>query len=299
YKIVLKTNDEMAELADAMNDMTEKFEAIRHDLDEQVAKRTQEAVRNERLASVGFLAAGVAHEINNPLASISMCAESLQRRLEPILKNVADSSDIVNSSSLDNNNGRHENTVPNEPKELEILNKYLKMIQNEAFRCKTITEKLLDFARTEKGAKEKANLSAIVQEMVELVAHLGNYKEKEVRLSMPDEVCVTVNPQEIKQVVLNLITNGLDSIQPGGYVRIKLSQDGKNAVLEVEDNGCGMEPSILQNVFEPFFTHGKNGRGTGLGLAITHRIVTNHGGRIEASSPGPGKGATFRVELPK
>jgi len=275
HRIKLNTKDEMSELAKAMNEMTERFQAICADLDRQIRIRSQEAIRNERLASVGFLAAGVAHEINNPLASIAMCSESLENRLEPLLR---------------------ESKMPGHGE--DIVHKYLKMIQTEAFRCKTITEKLLDFSRTEKSNREKTDLSALIYGMVEMLAHHGDYRDKEVCLSLPESLYATVNPQEMKQVVVNLLTNSLDSIPQGGVVRVKLYEKKGVAHLTVEDNGCGMSAEVLQNVFEPFYTRKKQGQGTGLGLSITHRIISDHAGRIEASSPGVGKGATFRIEIP-
>ena len=268
HRIKLNTQDEMSELAKALNEMTGRFQAICADLDQQIKIRSQEAVRNERLASVGFLAAGVAHEINNPLASIVMCAESLENRLKP------------------EENGE------------DIVQKYLKMIQTEAFRCKTITEKLLDFARTEKSNREKTDLSSLVYGMVEMLAHHGDYRDKEVQLSLPKSLYATVNPQEMKQVMLNLLTNALDSIPQKGVVRVKLYEKNGTVHLIVEDNGCGMDAEVLQNVFEPFYTRKKQGQGTGLGLSITHRIISDHDGRIEASSPGVGKGSTFHLEIP-
>ena len=111
-------------------------------------------------------------------------------------------------------------------------------------------------------------------------------------------VMVSVNAQEIKQVVLNLLTNALDSIEPEGTVTIELCARRDTAELVVRDNGCGMDAEVLEHLFEPFFTRRRSGQGTGLGLSITYRIVHDHGGEIEATSPGPGKGSTFRVRLP-
>jgi two-component system NtrC family sensor kinase len=107
-----------------------------------------------------------------------------------------------------------------------------------------------------------------------------------------------VNPQEIKQVVLNLLVNALDSIDESGSVRVAARRSGGEGILVISDNGCGMTPEVLDNLFEPFFTRRKTGQGTGLGLSIVHRIVTDHSGRIEVTSEGPGRGATFRVSLP-
>jgi signal transduction histidine kinase len=272
YRIRLDTNDEMAELAKALNDMTARFQEIRDDLDRQVQVRTKQAVRSEQLASVGFLAAGVAHEINNPLASIAMCAESLEGRLRAVLDQ-------------------------NDPQQAVVAN-YLRMIQDEAFRCKGITEKLLDFSRIGPGKRENTELGDLVRGVLTMLGHLGKYQRKRIEMVPCESALVEVNPQEIKQVVLNLLSNALDSLDDGGVVSVRLETRDGYAVLSVADNGCGMEPEVLEHVFEPFFTRRRGGQGTGLGLSITYRIVADHGGDIEAASPGAGRGSTFRVRLP-
>ena len=274
FRIPLNARDEMAQLADAFNRMTERFETIRDDLDAQVQTKSRELVRTERLAGVGFLAAGVAHEINNPLASIAMSAESLQRRLLPLLDQ------------------------PPKGCDRDIIERYLTMIQEEAFRCKGITEKLLDFARTERKIREQTNLVELVNGIVEMLGPMGKYRGKHIRLDIPAVLFALVNPQEMKQVTLNLLTNALDSVDEDGTVWVRLFEKDDHAHLVFEDDGCGMDSEILQNVFEPFFTKRKNGQGTGLGLSITHRIVSEHQGRIEAYSAGVGQGSVFQVEIP-
>jgi signal transduction histidine kinase len=102
----------------------------------------------------------------------------------------------------------------------------------------------------------------------------------------------------MKQVVLNLVTNALDSLDPEGTVDLNLRHDDKRAELTVTDNGCGMTPEVLDQLFEPFFTRRRDGQGTGLGLSITYRIVEDHGGTITAHSDGPGRGSQLRVTLP-
>ena len=102
----------------------------------------------------------------------------------------------------------------------------------------------------------------------------------------------------LTQVVLNLITNGLDASSPGGTLKIGLKTVGNEAELVFEDNGCGMNAEVLKHLFEPFFTRKRDGQGTGLGLSITYRIVADHGGHIDVHSDGPGKGSRFRVTLP-
>jgi two-component system, NtrC family, sensor kinase len=280
HRIHLKNNDEMAELASALNDMTARFQEIRSDLDAQVKLRTREVVRSEQLASVGFLAAGVAHEINNPLASIAWCAESLDSRLHDALHN-EDAEPAQLSKS-----------------ELEILQKYLRRIQDEAFRCKGITEKLLDFSRLGDVEKQSTDLGELIGGVIDMVRHLGTYRQKKIEFSCQEYVVAPVNPQEIKQVVLNLITNALDSLDPGGTVWIALAKNGPWAEVLVRDNGCGMTDEVQRHLFEPFFTRRRDGSGTGLGLSITYRIVTDHGGTIEPQSAGPGRGAKMRVLLP-
>ncbi len=272
HRITLQSHDEMAELATAMNAMTSRFQAIRDDLDHQVQIRTKQVIRGEQLASVGFLAAGVAHEINNPLASIAMCAESLESRV----------GDVVDLN--DEQNG--------------VIRNYLRMIQQEAFRCKEITEKLLDFSRLGESRRHETDLNELVQGVVEMVHHLGKYKHKRLEFQPGGPVVANINAPEIKQVVLNLITNGLDCVEDGGLLQVEVSTQGTEAELVFTDDGCGMTPEVREHLFEPFFTRKRNGQGTGLGLSIAYRILTDHQGHLEATSDGPGCGSQFRVTLP-
>jgi two-component system, NtrC family, sensor kinase len=276
HRIHLETDDEMRELADSMNAMTVRFQEIRDDLDCQVRERTKQVVRSEQLASVGFLAAGVAHEINNPLASIAMCSESLEGRLAELLDGVSD----------------------DRSDEREVVRNYLEMIQKEAFRCKQITEKLLDFSRMGDPERHHTDLRELVAGVIEMIRHLGKYQDKNVVLQDGVPVLAEVCPQELKQVVLNLITNGLDSIEPGGRVKVSVLIQRTDAHLIVEDNGCGMTEEVIRHLFEPFFTRRRGGQGTGLGLSISYRIVEEHDGQILAQSAGAGKGSTFTVVLP-
>lgn len=280
HRIELRTNDEIAELADAMNQMTSRFQEIRDDLDRQVKQRTKQVVRGEQLASVGFLAAGVAHEINNPLASIALCAESLEARLHDIIQQDDAQPDDQHNS------------------EISGLKDYLRMIQDEAFRCKEITEQLLDFSRMGDVEKQDMDLASVIQNVVEMVRHIGKYKEKSIEFSGHERVVAAVNSQEVKQVVLNLITNALDSLNRGGKVKVRLSRAGGFAKLVVQDNGCGMTEEVQEHLFEPFFTRRRDGQGTGLGMSISYRIVTDHGGQIDVHSDGPGKGSIVTVTLP-
>ena len=276
HRITLQTSDEMGELAVAMNNMTARFQEVRDDLDRQVLERTNQVVRSEQLASVGFLAAGVAHEINNPLASIALCSESLDSRIAELLE----SADCTDNEDV------------------RVVHHYLQMIQKEAFRCKQITEKLLDFARMGDSQRVHTDLRELVSGVIEMVQHLGKHKDKSLELVPGKAVLIEVNAQEIKQVVLNLITNGLESLDPGGTVRVTVEMvDGIGRIV-VEDNGCGMSEEVRKHLFEPFFTRRRGGQGTGLGLSITYRIVEEHDGNIEATSAGAGSGSRFVVTLP-
>jgi signal transduction histidine kinase len=273
YHIALRTGDEMQALAEAFNDMTTRLSATYTDLERQVQERSRQLVRSERLAGVGFLAAGVAHEINNPLASIAFCSEALENRLALLLET---------ASAVD----------------AKIVRQYLRMVQEEAFRCKRITERLLDFSRVGDLQRQRTDLSTLVQGVVEMVRHMGKYKEKQIVLYQREPVFAHVDGQEIKQVVLNLLVNALDCMETGGTLRIELGHHGSMAQLLFADDGCGMSADVLENIFEPFFTRRKVGKGTGLGLSITHRIISQHQGEITAESAGEGLGATFTVRLP-
>ena len=280
HRIELETNDEMAELAGALNAMTSNFQEIKSDLNQQVRVRTKEVVRSEKMASVGFLAAGVAHEINNPLASITWSAESLEARIHDILDPDQTQSELE------------------QQQQIADMKKYLRRIQDEAFRCKGITSALLDFSRMGDTKKQSTNLTEIVQTVIDMVRPLSKYRDRKITFDSDPTTHALVNSQEIKQVVLNLITNSLDSVTQGGNVNIRLERNDKFAVLVVRDDGCGMSNEVLQHLFEPFFTRRRDGQGTGLGLSITYQIIQEHGGQIVPHSAGPGKGATFTITLP-
>jgi len=273
YSIELNTGDEMQALAEAFNDMTARLRVTYADLERQVQERSRQLVRSERLAGVGFLAAGVAHEINNPLASIAFCSEALESRLAPMLA----AGDVADA---------------------KVIQNYLRMVQEEAFRCKSITEKLLDFSRCGEIQRERTDLAGLIQGVVEMIRHMGKYRHKKIVVLPREAVLAHVDGQEIKQVVLNLVVNALDSMAENGTLRIDLRHAEGMAEMVFTDDGCGMPAEVLENIFEPFFTRRRVGKGTGLGLSITHRIVSQHQGEIQAASPGEGRGATFSVRLP-
>jgi two-component system NtrC family sensor kinase len=280
-RIEVHSGDEMEELAAAFNDMMERLRGLYDNLAQQVNDRSRQLVRSEKLASVGFLAAGVAHEINNPLASIAFCSEALEARLGGLVQQLQKAGYVGDDA--------------------EVFTRYLRMIQEEAFRCKNITERLLAFSRTGERRREPTDLAKVVQSVLDVTQHLQSAKGKTIALEGPAgnaKITASVNGEEIKSVVLNLVVNALDSMAEGGRLTIRMVQRVGTAELYFTDTGCGMTQEVLDNIFEPFFTHSRTGKGTGLGLTISHSIISQHGGEIEASSPGPKQGSTFVIRLP-
>jgi signal transduction histidine kinase len=250
--------------------------AIRSDLDRRVKQRTRQLIRTQRWATIGFLAAGVSHEINNPLASIAISAESLERQLRGAPLRDMD------------------------PQQQELVEQYVLRIQREADRCRQITRKLLDCSQMgDERHREPTDLAQLARHAIDVLGPLGKYRGKTILLhAEAGTPPVDANPQELQQVVLNLLSNALESTGPDGQVEIRVQARDGAVELTLQDDGCGMTEEVLEHLFEPFFTRRPVGEGTGLGLSIAHRIVTAHGGQIEASSAGPGRGAQFTVRLP-
>jgi two-component system NtrC family sensor kinase len=280
HPIQISSQDELEELANSFNGMASRVAATYADLARQVNERSRQLVRSERMVSVGFLAAGVAREINNPLASIAFCGEALERRLQDVL------------AVAMNRTGKLA------PDDAEVLTRYLKMIQQEAFRCKEITTKLLDFSRTGEKKREQTDIAGLIRSVLEIACHLPNCRGKEILFNPEGYVVAAVNAQDLKSVILNLVVNALDSMDETGKLSITLTAHDGLADLSFTDSGCGMPAEVLENIFEPFFTRNRTGKGTGLGLFISHQIIDQHGGTLQATSPGPGQGSTFTVRVP-
>jgi len=274
YQLDLPGRGEMSDLADAFNKMTARFQEIQQDLNRQVGERSRQLMRSERLAGIGFLSAGVAHEINNPLSAISMAAESLASRAALL----AD---------------------PDNPQDVQTVAKYLAMIRREAERCEQIVRRLLEFARGNDGRRERADLTQLVCEVLDMVRPMSKYRNRNIEFFRTQPCYAEVNGPEIKQVVLNIVSNALESTGDDETLRIRITEQTDSVALAFEDDGCGMSDEVLQHLFEPFFTRRKDGKGTGLGMAISQRIVSDHGGTLEAESAGEGRGSVFRVHLPR
>ena len=230
----------------------------------------------EKLAAIGTLAAGVMHEINNPLATVAACAESLSLRLDEM-------------------SGRGQE-IPKESGD------YLSIIDQEVQRCKKIVNGLLDFSRPRPMVKEPVDLNDVVDRTLFLLKHHASFKKMslDVDLDRSRPCFVEANPEQLIQVFMALLLNATDAMEEQGRVSLRTrgssSRDGE-VVAEVGDEGHGIKRADLQKVFEPFFTTKPPGRGTGLGLAICYGIVAEHGGRIEVDSV-VGRGSTFRILLP-
>jgi signal transduction histidine kinase len=268
---------EFASLARDFNHMAAQLDQAYHHLEQQVEEKSRELVRSQHLASVGFLAAGVAHEINNPLGVITGFAEFT---LEQIRQS------------------------PSKNGSTEQIDKALQAICDEAFRCKQITEKLLSMARSTESPRSPVDLAAVAEEVIAMMKALKPYQERKIHfaneVSGDGDATITASEAEMKQVVLNLLTNALEAANhDAGEVWVAVRRVGKQVELSVKDNGRGMSAHTLESVFEPFFTLPREGRrGTGLGLSITHAIVDGHQGSIRATSSGLGQGSEFTATFP-
>ena len=237
------------------------------------AKRLErQMLLTERLTTAGRLGAGVAHELNNPLATIAGCAESLRERL----------------------------TEGGRAKTLELADfpHYLGLIEEEAFRCKEITGTLLQLVRDPGSRRAPTDLTALVLKATELLFHQPRFAEgrfvTELDQALP---AVAVNEGQIRQVFIALASNALEAMEGRGRLTVRSRLHRGEVEVEFEDEGPGVPDEIMSRIFDPFFTTKPPGQGTGLGLAIAQGIVTDHGGRIEVTSR-PGKGSLFRVVLP-
>lgn len=286
HRIEMGSNDEIGELGEILNEVTDRFQNsllhiqnICRDKDEEVKIRSREVIRNEQLAGIGFLAAGFAHEINNPMAAIAWSAESLESRVNELLM-VPEPDRLIDEELM------------------ETFQENLQRIQGEAYRCKSITERMLSFSRVGHVERESVDVVPLVNDVVEMIGTLGQYKCKQIHVDASDPVVAHANSQEIRQVVLNLVTNAMESVDGEGRVDIVLRNDGDFVSICVRDSGCGMTPEVMQHLFEPFYTRRRDGSGTGLGLSISYRIVSQHGGQLIPRSEGDGHGSEFELRLP-
>jgi len=226
-----------------------------------------------KLASVGELAAGIAHEINNPLASINEEAGLMKDLMDPSL---------------------------GEPVKPEELKHYLDSIQESVFRCRDITRKLLGFVRKTDIELRHQNVHRLIDEVVDgLLGHeLSVSNIKIVRTYATDIPELLTDGNQLEQVILNILNNAIDAMEDNpGTIRIKTKRAGNYVMIAISDTGKGMTLAQLENIFMPFFTTKEVGKGTGLGLSVSYGIVRNLGGKITVESE-PGKGSEFTAVIP-
>jgi signal transduction histidine kinase len=241
--------------------------------DVTLAKRLErQMLLTERLTTAGRLAAGVAHELNNPLATIAGCAESLHGRLDE-----GDPAGLSEPADF-----RH----------------YLRLIEEEAYRCKEITGSLLQFVRDPGSQRSATDLNGVVLKAAELLSHQSRFARSRVVTELDAGLpTVAVNEGQLRQVCLGLASNALEAMEGRGTLIIRSRRTRDEVEIELEDEGPGIPTEHLGRIFDPFFTTKPPGQGTGLGLAIAQGYVNDHRGRIEVSSV-VGKGSVFRVVLP-
>jgi two-component system NtrC family sensor kinase len=272
-RVPVRSGDEFGQLAHVFNQMTESIEQSRSRLEQNVqelkttqAQLHEQLVFSERLSMIGEFVAGVAHELNNPLAA------------------VVGFSELLKSSPPDANHTH-----------------YCDIIFKSALRCKKIVQSLLSFARHDKPKRELVSINSLIESVLDLIRYSLRTSNIEVKTQLgPDLPPVLADPNQIQQVLLNLLTNAQQAIEPGnqhGCIKITTDFQKPNVRIVVEDNGPGIPQENMARLFDPFFTTKEVGKGTGLGLSLCYGFIKEHGGAITPVSE-LGKGATFIVELP-
>ena len=251
--IELDRNDEIGDLARKINEVTARLhEAHRH------------LVRTERMASVGVMASGVAHEINNPITGIQNCVRRIRAR----------------------------------PADAAQVEEYAEVMLAATEHIAGVVRGLLDFSRGGEPRRAEVDLRTVLDKALDLAGHRLEKRGVEIARTQPDRPVRTLGDDgRLTQVVVNLLLNAVDAMPEGGQVELRLSREGSDAVLRISDEGAGIPSEQLDRVFEPFFTTKQVGEGTGLGLAVSHGIVTDHGGSIGLQSV-VGAGTVVTVRLP-
>ena len=270
-RVPVRSKDECGELAVTFNRMTENIQQSRAQLEKTVEtlKGTQEQlIQSEKLSAVGEFVAGVAHELNNPLAAVMGFSEMLK-----------------------------DADVGEKPR------RYLDMIFKSAQRCQKIVQSLLSFARRHQPERKPVSVNKLVEAVLEIVAYPLRTSNIEVVTKFdPKLPVVMADEHQIQQVFLNIVNNARQAVeahqpQPNGRIKITTEVCEPNVRVIIQDNGPGIPEENLRRIFDPFFTTKEVGKGTGLGLSLCYGMITEHGGNIKPMSR-PGEGATFTIELP-
>jgi two-component system, NtrC family, sensor kinase len=287
YQLKVESRDEVGELATSFNRMSlqlcaanEEIVAWAKTLEERVDQKTRELKRAhehvlhvEKMATIGKMAAVVAHEINNPLSGILTYAKLLRRWIER--------GEVETSKRQD-------------------AEQCLDLIADESRRCGDLVKNLLTFSRTAPMNVQTTDLNSVVDRSVRLIAHQLKLNGVELHPDLPQDLPrIQCDPGQIEQVVLALVMNAIDAMPHGGnlWLSTRLRADSSEVEIRVRDDGSGIPPDVLPQIFEPFLTTKETGKSVGLGLAVSQNIVEGHRGRIEVESE-PGKGTTFTVTLP-
>ena len=252
--------DEVGELGEAFNRMMDELEEAR----EREKARHALLAHTEKMAAVGTLAAGVAHEVNNPLGGILNCIENMRA----------------------------------DPDDREMRDRYLGLITDGLHRIERTVANLLDFSRRREIRPEPTSLNHCLLHVTQLVDYQLRKGRVELCLDLdPGEPTILADHFQIEQLFLNLVLNAVQAMPGGGTLTLRTRPRTDQVLAEVRDTGVGIPPDIRQRIFDPFYTTRPVGEGTGLGLAVSDSIVVGHGGRIEVEST-PGEGSVFRVVLP-
>jgi two-component system NtrC family sensor kinase len=286
-RVPVRTLDEMGQLGRSWNQMTEDLQRARGELEglnrtleqrveektEQLEETHRQMVVVEKMASLGKLAAVVAHEINNPLAGIRTYARLLRRQLAP-------------------------GAASPTPEQAAETDRVLQMVDAEAGRCGDIVRNLLAFSRQAGARFAEEDLPPIVERCRMLLRHQAEMLDVTLETrAAPDLPRVVCDAAQVQQAILALAMNALEATPARGRVSIEALRDGEGVRLAVADTGSGIPKEHLDRIFEPFFTTKEAGKGVGLGLAVVYGIVNGHHGRIDVRSE-PGRGTTFTVHLP-
>jgi two-component system, NtrC family, sensor kinase len=241
----------------------------------ELSEMQEQLARSRRLATVGQLAAGVAHEINNPLAAITTCAEATLRDFKQADANLR--------AQVAAHNWQF----------------YLDEIIRQALRCKAITRGLLDLSRQRRARREPCAINALVERSVMLLVQRASERAIEITNDLDKAVCeVATDEAMVRQVLDNLLTNALDATGDGGRITVSTALQGERVRVEVADTGPGIAPELLARIFDPFFTTKEAGQGSGLGLAISTTLAEALGGALTVESK-LGAGSRFRLWLPR
>ncbi|AZD09178.1 Signal transduction histidine kinase [Pseudomonas chlororaphis] len=303
WEMTLRAQLQMSELEERVEQRTLAFKqasaALQREIDERKLLESQ-LVQSEKLASLGQLAAGVAHEINNPIGFISSNLGALDnyfKRLQEMLEAYGNAETGIGASELRDRLKQLRTDI-----ELDFLLEDIPLLIKESKdgigRVSQIVKDLKDFSRVDSTQEwQWANLQQGIDSTLNIVAAEIKYKADVIKeyAELPEVECL---PSQINQVVMNLIVNAAQAMgNERGTITLRNGVEGENVWIEVADNGSGIPPDSLQKIFDPFFTTKPVGQGTGLGLSLSYGIVKKHRGEISVRSE-VGVGTTFRVELP-